>query len=395
MKVTVKTTQQKVFQIEVEGSDTVGTLKQKIEKEHSHAVAAQKIIYSGKILADDKTIESCGIKEKDFLVLMVSKPKAAPAAPAASTSTTAAAPATPAPAPAEPAPATPAAAPAPDAAAPAAAAPDATMSDSTSSSSSSDGLMTGSFLSGAALQGAIDNLCEMGFPREDVVRSMRASFNNPDRAAEYLMNGIPANLEPDVTGIPPTGGTAAAPVPAAAAAAAPATPAAGQQNTQNPAAPQNLFQLAQQQQQQNRGGAAPFPAAGAGNAGAAGLNLEALRNNPQIQQIRQTIQQNPDQAPILLQQLAQQNPQLAQMFAANPDMLANLLGIELGDDDDQQAIPPGATVINVTPEEQAAIQRLEALGFPRQVAAEAYLLCDKNEELAANYLFEHGNDYDD
>jgi UV excision repair protein RAD23 len=29
--------------------------------------------YAGKILPDDKTIESCGIKEKDFLVLMVSK----------------------------------------------------------------------------------------------------------------------------------------------------------------------------------------------------------------------------------------------------------------------------------------------------------------------------------
>ena len=27
----------------------------------------------GKILTDDKSIDSCGIKEKDFLVLMVSK----------------------------------------------------------------------------------------------------------------------------------------------------------------------------------------------------------------------------------------------------------------------------------------------------------------------------------
>lgn len=53
-------------------------------------MAIQKIIYSGnldipfililmltcipgKILTDDKTVDSCGIKEKDFLVLMVSK----------------------------------------------------------------------------------------------------------------------------------------------------------------------------------------------------------------------------------------------------------------------------------------------------------------------------------
>lgn len=117
------------------------------------------------------------------------------------------------------------------------------------------------------------------------------------------------------------------------------------------------MQLAQQQQQRG-GGAAPFPAPAGGNPGAAGLNLEALRNNPQIQQIRQTLQENPDQAPVLLQQLAQQNPHLAQTFATNPDLLANLLGIELADDEDGQGVPPGATVVHVTPEEQAAIQRV-------------------------------------
>lgn len=44
----------------------------------------------------------------------------------------------------------------------------------------------------------------------------------------------------------------------------------------------------------------------------------------------------------------------------------------------------------MTPEEKAAIDRLAALGFPERVAAEAYLVCGKNEELAANFLFENG-----
>ena len=49
-----------------------------------------KLIHSGKVLKDDQTIESCGIKPNDFLVVMVTKPK----------KTAAAAPKTPAPAPA-------------------------------------------------------------------------------------------------------------------------------------------------------------------------------------------------------------------------------------------------------------------------------------------------------
>lgn len=57
--------------------------------------------------------------------------------------------------------------------------------------------------------------------------------------------------------------------------------------------------------------------------------------------------------------------------------------------------PPGQNVVSVSNEELGAIQNLEALGFSRNRAVQAYFACDKNEELAANFLFEQAADDDD
>ncbi|KAG8831351.1 hypothetical protein FRC18_006705 [Serendipita sp. 400] len=396
MKVTIKTLQQKLFTVDVEPEQTIGNIKEKISQEHGHGVETQKLIYSGKVLEDSKVVKDCNFKERDFLVLMVSKAKSTPAA-STSTATPAAAAAASSSASASastsaavmdttPAPTTtetttnttdPAPAPAPAPAAPAVAA-------------SADP----SFVTGSALETTILNIMEMtGSTREVVSRALRASFNNPDRAVEYIFNGIPEGLggpEPAASATPATRGAPPPAIPAAQAAAPAATPSTG-------GGTQNLFQMAQQQQQQGgRGllgagaaGAAAGAAAGGQEGGASmaeGLPPAALSN------IRRQVMQNPALLQQAIQAIIAENPALAAQINANPELLLQLLsgGAGEGDDDDEGYPPPGVQTIQLTQEEMEAIQRLQALGFTREQAAEAYLVCGKNEELAANFLFEGG-----
>ena len=105
--------------------------------------------------------------------------------------------------------------------------------------------------------------------------------------------------------------------------------------------------MAQQQQQAGVSGPGAQP------------SLEALRDNPQIQHLREQITQNPALLQYLIQQLGSQNPSIAQMLAENPEAVLQHLGIEPGDGDgDGTPIPPGAQVVSVTEEERAAIQRV-------------------------------------
>jgi len=44
--------------------------------------------------------------------------------------------------------------------------------------------------------------------------------------------------------------------------------------------------------------------------------------------------------------------------------------------------------VTLSEAEQEAISRLTALGFSQEQALEAYLVCVRKEEIAANYLFD-------
>ncbi len=83
-----------------------------------------------------------------------------------------------------------------------------------------------------------------------------------------------------------------------------------------------------------------------------------------MNQIRQMVQENPALIQPLLQQLLATNPGLAQGLNDNPELLYQLLGggpagaAGEGQEGDDDEIPPGAQVINVTEEERAAIERV-------------------------------------
>ncbi|OCL04082.1 UV excision repair protein Rad23 [Glonium stellatum] len=389
MKLTFKDLKQQKFVVDAEPSETIADVKAKIAAEKGWDPSLQKLIYSGKILQDSNTVESYNIEEKGFVVCMVSKPKAgssskpAPSTPALAAAQTPAAPA----APAAPAlssstatrndPATPSPAP-------------ASQSQSNEPIRFND---PSALTMGSERDAAIANMESMGFARADIDAAMRAAYFNPDRAVEYLLTGIPESALQESHASPRQARGPTSPPPATGGSTAAATTTRGGDE------PVNLFEAAAQAGQGGRGGGsarsnAPAGAgAGAGAGGALGSSsLEFLRNNPQFQQLRQVVQQQPQMLEPILQQVGAGNPQLAQLIASNPEQFLQLLA---EDADEDAPLPPGAQAISVTEEEREAIERLCRLGFERDLVIQAYFACDKNEELAANFLFDQPEDPDE
>jgi UV excision repair protein RAD23 len=400
MKISVKTLKGNHFDLNVQPDDTVISVKQQIEEsqgKEAFPCHQQLLIHQGKVLKDDTTMTDNKVSENGFLVVMLTKTKAVPApAPAAAATPSGAAPSSsgsiPAPAVVAAPPAAPSPAPAPaltptptPAAAPAATPPPASAPVAGVPASTGDGYgqAASNLVAGSALEQTVQQIVDMGggsWDRDTVVRALRAAFNNPERAVEYLYSGIPEAAEVPVARAPaaaaPLGAPAAA--PAAAPLGAPAAPAGPN------AAPLDLFPQG-------------MPGLGGGGAGAGALDF--LRNNPQFQALRTMVQANPQILQPMLQELGKQNPALLRLINENQAeflRLINEAGGEGGEGDILGQLAGGMPQsINVTPEEREAIDRLEGMGFDRALVIEAFLACDKNEQLAANYLLEHAGDYDD
>ncbi|XP_036096162.1 UV excision repair protein RAD23 homolog A isoform X4 [Molossus molossus] len=311
--ITLKTLQQQTFKIRMEPDETVKVLKEKIEAEKGRdafPVAGQKLIYAGKILSDDVPIRDYRIDEKNFVVVMVTKPL-------------------------------PQACPIPH-----------LPSERTGVHRRNQSPRCPRSLcqvTGSEYETMLTEIMSMGYERERVVAALRASYNNPHRAVEYLLTGIPGSPEPE----------------------------------------QGSVQESQVSEQSATEPAGENP-------------LEFLRDQPQFQNMRQVIQQNPALLPALLQQLGQENPQLLQQISRHQEQFIQMLNEPPGELADISDIEgevgaigeeaPQMNYIQVTPQEKEAIERLKALGFPESLVIQAYFACEKNENLAANFLLSQNFD---
>lgn len=390
------------------------------------AVAQQKLIHSGKVLKDDVTLEQAEVKENGFLVCMITKvclllklqvesnslfsqPKAAPRAP--STAATAAAAAPPAPA-------------------------SVSSTDRSAASTSTPSTETNTSVASITpaaqatttettnvvqeeSSAAVRQLCDMGFPEDQVHAALRAAFNNADRAVEYLMNGIPENIP-----------AAAAPASAEQVPSTDGVPAGGIESFRqypqfdqmrrmvqsNPAAlpavlqqigtqsPEYLRLIHDNQEEFVRMMNEPVTEAAAAavpNPPPSSAALPSSGSNPSAAEMMQVFQSMP---PEQRQQMAtamgmspEQMQQLTQMMATMPpeaisQLLASMGAAAGGVGPGGVGGPsPGVHQVQLTDEEMAAVNRLCDMGFDRNDVIQAYLACEKNEALAANFLMDMGN----
>ncbi|VVA96225.1 unnamed protein product [Arabis nemorensis] len=368
MKIFVKTLKGIHFEIEVKPEDSVADVKKNIETVQGadvYPAAKQMLIHQGKVLKDETTIEENKVAENSFIVIMMTKSKpastgassasAGPTAQAKSIPTSSTQPSTSPPTPASVA----------------------------ISEGDVYGQAASTLAAGSNLESTIQQILDMGggsWDRDTVVRALRAAFNNPERAVEYLYSGIPEQAEvPPVARAPTSGGQPANP------------PAQTQQPAAAPATGPNANPLDLFPQGLPNVGANP----GAGS-------LDFLRNSQQFQALRAMVQANPQVLQPMLQELGKQNPNLMRLIQDHQADFLRLInepvegGGESGNLFGQLAAgmqQPQA--IQVTPEERDAIERLEAMGFERSLVLEVFFACNKNEELAANYLLDHMHEFEE
>lgn len=381
MKIFVKTLKGTHFEIEVKPEDTVADVKKNIELVHGtdvYPAAQQMLIHQGKVLKDATTLDENQVAESSFVVIMLSKNKVS----AGGASTTSAAPTSQA----QPMSSSPPTSNQPSTAsqAPVVALPEVipepapAVAPSISSDSDIYGQAASNLVAGNNLEVTIQQILDMGggsWDRDTVVRALRAAYNNPERAVEYLYSGIPEQAEGPPAARPPASGLAVN-LPTQAPQGPQTTVASSGPN----ANPLDLF---------------PQGLPSMGSNASAGT-LDFLRNSPQFQALRAMVQANPQILQPMLQELGKQNPHLMRLIQEHQADFLRLINEPVeGEGNVLGQLGTVPQAVTITPEERESIERLEAMGFDRALVLEVFFACNKNEELAANYLLDHMHEFEE
>ena len=292
MHLLLKNLKQQEYQIEIESDQkTVKDLKLEIEKVHNFDSSCIKLLHSGVVLEDAKTLEEYKIKEGNVIIMMLLKPKKVEAKP-------------------EP--------------------------NQKEELQQQEPPKNEENKPQPQYTEQINALVDMGYEKEKVERAIKAANGSIDLAVEYLNEvQIPNQIEPNT-------GNANSNIPSSS-------------NSNLP---------------------------------------EELKKNASI--IKCLCMNNPEKLPSILTNLKEHSPQLFELIKQHEEDFKNLLVSPLSEEDIrnfqsiQQELrrPPGQT-IRLTKEESDAVKRLQELGgFSQADAVQAYFACDKNEEMAANFLFE-------
>ncbi|KGU29542.1 UV excision repair protein Rad23 [Candida albicans P34048] len=423
MQIIFKDFKKQTVSLDVELTDTVLSTKEKLAQEKSCESSQIKLVYSGKVLQDDKYLQSYKLKEGASIIFMINKTKKTPT-PVPETksttgtsnvenksttesstqnkaqgstnesTTTTTSSSAPAPAPAG-----------------------ATTTTSEQQQPQPAASNESTFAVGSEREASIQNIMEMGYERPQVEAALRAAFNNPHRAVEYLLTGIPESLQhPVAPAQPPATGTA------------PAQQTEGNTSESGQQGEDEEHEGDESTQHENLFEAAAAAAAGAGaggagsgagaggagsgagaGAGSAEGDIGGLGDDQQMQLLRAALQSNPELIQPLLEQLAASNPQIANLIQQDPEAFirmflsgapgsGNDLGFEFEDESGETGAGGAAAAatgedeqgtirIQLSEQDNNAINRLCELGFERDIVIQVYLACDKNEEVAADILF--------
>jgi UV excision repair protein RAD23 len=357
MKLTIKTLKQVSYPVEIAQEATVGQLKSEIESKHNFDSKSMKLLYNGVVLDDQKSLSEIGIKDGHVIMMMNSKAKPQNIAKEEKKEE-------------EPLP--------------------SSVSGvignviSQNQSQSQSQVKPSSTLKPQPVKdysNEIQSLSEMGFSGDLAKNAIEAAKGNISLAIDYLYNGIPSGSQ-----------------------------------AHNP----QLSEFLDEEEEIE-----PLE-----------IDPEMLNNldltNPNTLKtiasiVKVLIQEDPSQLSQLLSDFEETNPEIIDFIKehetefksliekpiSNEDLhLFQSLAGESGhnhqegepDEDQieegiqnflnnaqnlQQENPSTLVNINLSQFDREAVDRLMNLGFPEEDALQAYMACDKNETLAANFLFDN------